>query len=373
MSTLSSHDKFMKAAIRLAKKGVGKVSPNPLVGAVLVKGGKIIGKGHHNIFGGPHAEINALAKAGKMARGADIYINLEPCCHHGKTPPCVDALIKNGISRAFIGMVDPNPSVKGMGIKRLEKEGIEVHIGILEDECKKLNESFIKFITKNVPFIILKAASTLDGKTATCTGDSKWITSEESRKIVHRIRYSVDAVMVGIGTVLADDPLLTVRLPKSAKKNPFRIIVDSSLRIPLESMVLGHELSRETIIATSPEKAGSKKAQTIRQKGAHILGVPLTRQGVDLIQLIKLTGKMGISSILIEGGSELNASALEAGIIDKVIFFYSPKIIGGRNAKGIIGGSGLKKIADAINLTGVSIRRLKNDFFVEGYIERHAN
>jgi diaminohydroxyphosphoribosylaminopyrimidine deaminase/5-amino-6-(5-phosphoribosylamino)uracil reductase len=371
MPSHTEKEKFMKAAIQLAKKGTGMVSPNPLVGAVLVKEGKVIGKGYHKIFGGPHAEVNALEKAGKMARGADMYINLEPCCHHGKTAPCVDALIEKEIRRVFVGMVDPNPTVKGKSIKKLKKAGIEAEVGLLEDECRRLNESFVKFITKKVPFIILKAALTLDGKIATYTGDSKWITCEESRNLVHQIRSEVDAVMVGIGTVIADDPLLTVRLHKEAKKNPFRVVVDSSLHIPYKSRMLQPELAGKTIIATSRKMAVSKKAQAIKKKGAQVLGTPLKRGRVDLTALLKLLGEKGIASILIEGGSELNASALECEIVDKILFFYSPKIIGGREAISIVGGGGLKKIADAIKVKDITIRSMDSDFLVEGYIDQN--
>ncbi len=373
MSALSQQEKFMRSAILLAKKGAGMVSPNPLVGAVLVKGGKIIARGYHKFFGGPHAEINALEKAEKKTGGAEIYINLEPCCHHGKTPPCTDILIKKGIRRAFIGMVDPNPCVSGNGIKKLKQAGIEVSVGLLERECRKLNESFIKYITKKTPFVILKAASTLDGKTATFAGDSKWITSVDSRITVHQIRSEVDAVMVGIGTVIADDPLLTARLYKGAKKNPFRIIVDSTLRIPLNSNVLQPGLAKKTIIATSPEKAGSEKAMAIQNLGALIIGIPLKQQQVDLRKLFKKLGTKAMASILIEGGAELNASALECGVVDKIMFFYSPKIIGGKDAKGIAGGTGIKKISDAINVYDISIRQINSDFLVEGYITKQAD
>ena len=358
----------MKQAIRLARKGSGQVSPNPLVGAVVVNGDKKVGESWHRFFGGAHAEINALEKAGELAKQADIYVNLEPCCHYGKTPPCTDALIKAGIRRVFVGMVDPNPAVAGKGIKRLEKAGIKVETGLLENECKKLNEFFIKFVTKKVPFVILKTALTLDGKIATHTGDSKWITCESSREKVHRIRSEVDAVMVGIGTVLYDDPLLTVRLRKKNSLNPLKIIVDSSLRIPLESKVLKPGFADKTIIATSPGRAASKKALAISNTGAQIFKVPLKKKRVDLTKLVELAGRHGISSILIEGGSELGASALESKIVDKTMFFYAPKIIGGTEAKVAVGGRGIKNIADAIQIEDIRISRIKSDFLIEGYI-----
>jgi diaminohydroxyphosphoribosylaminopyrimidine deaminase/5-amino-6-(5-phosphoribosylamino)uracil reductase len=365
--------KFMLDAIRLAKKGLGKVSPNPLVGAVLVKGDRIIGKGYHRFFGGPHAEVNALKSAGKTAREADMYINLEPCCHYGKTPPCTDALIEAKIGRVFIGMADPNPAVSGRGIKRLKKAGIGVETGILEDKCRRLNEIFIKFITTQTPFVILKAALTLDGKMATFTGDSKWITCEKSRRLVHRIRSEVDAVMVGIGTVIADDPLLTVRLYKTVKKNPLRIVVDSSLGISKNSRLLQPGLAENTIIATSLQKTDSRKAHSIENTGAQVLGVPLKNNRVDIKELLKLLGQKAVASLLIEGGSELNASALSSGIVDKVMLFYAPKIIGGRDAISMVGGEGVEKIAEAIKVEDISIRGINSDFLVEGYIAQKTN
>jgi len=359
----------MKTAIALAGKGAGKVSPNPMVGCVIVKDGAIAGKGYHKYFGGPHAEINALKHAGKNALHADMYINLEPCSHHGKTPPCVHAVIESGIRRVFIGMVDPNPLVSGTGVKKLRNSGISVEIGILEKESKKLNESFIKFISKKIPFVILKTAATLDGKTATSTGDSKWITSEESRKQVHKIRAEVDAVMVGIGTVMADDPLLTVRLFKRGKRDPFRIVVDSNLRIPLDRQVLQPEHADRTIIATSPEQLSSAKARAVRDLGAELIGVPLNKGHVDLKKLIKLLGERNIASLMIEGGATLNAAALNSGIVDKIMFFYAPGIAGGDDSLGMVAGQGPKKIADATKVTNLTIRRIKNDFMVEGYLK----
>lgn len=360
----------MKAALRLARKGATLVSPNPLVGAVIVKGGAAVGTGYHRVFGGPHAEIMALQEAGEQARNADLYINLEPCCHYGKTPPCVDALIARGIRRAVIGMVDPNPRVRGRGIKKLVQAGIEVRVGVLEKHCRQLNEAFVKFITQGLPFVILKAALTLDGNIATYTGDSKWITSEKSRRRAHRVRSEVDAVMVGSGTVVADDPLLTVRLEPGAKKNPLRIIVDGSLRIPLTSNVLKPELAAQTLIAATSRKARSARAQTIRNRGAEVLGIPAHAGHIDLTRLLRLLAERGIARILIEGGSELNAAALKSGIVDKIMFFYAPKIIGGRDAIGVVGGDGHKKIAEALRIRDMTITAVGDDVLVEGYVSQ---
>lgn len=361
-------DYFMGEALKLAKKGAGRVSPNPMVGAVVVKNGKIIGKGYHRFFGGAHAEINAIENAGKAVKGADIYVTLEPCSHFGKTPPCVDALINSGIRKVFIGMVDPNPVVNRKGVRKLKKAGIDLKTGILDLKCRRLNESFVKYITKKEPFVILKSAVSLDGKIASHTGDSKWITCEKSRRFVHRIRFESDAVMAGVGTVIADDPLLNVRLFKKAKKEPFRVIVDSSLKIPLGSNVLKPDFAEKTIVAVSKEKSVSKKAEVIKNMGAQIISVSAKNKRIDLKVLSRILAKKGIASILLEGGSEVNAAALEAEIVDRIMLFYSPKLIGGTKAFGMIGGQGKSLISEAIKVDDLNIRRIGTDFIVEGYV-----
>jgi diaminohydroxyphosphoribosylaminopyrimidine deaminase/5-amino-6-(5-phosphoribosylamino)uracil reductase len=361
--------RFMTAAIRLAQKGRGRVSPNPLVGAVIVQGNKIVASGYHHFYGGPHAEVYALNKAGGRARGADLYINLEPCCHFGKTPPCTNALIESGIRRVFIGITDPNPLVSGKGINKLRRAGIAVETGILENECRRLNESFIKYITQKVPFAVLKLAATLDGKIATKTGDSRWISGEDSRRLVHRLRFESDAVLVGSGTVIADDPQLTVRDYAGAhKKNPVRIIVDSRLRMPLRSRLLKTAGEIKTIIATT-RQASKNKILKLAQPGAEVLIVSSRNKRVDLKCLMKHLASQGIASVLIEGGSELSAAALEDGIVDKVLFFYAPKIIGGVHARTMVGGAGVAKISDAITLSDVRYKKLGTDILVQGYIK----
>jgi len=361
-------DYFMGEALKLAKKGAGRVSPNPMVGAVVVKNGKIIGKGYHRFFGGAHAEINAIESAGKAVKGADMYVTLEPCSHFGKTPPCVDALIDSGIRKVFIGMVDPNPVVSGKGVRKLKKAGIALKTGILDLKCRRLNESFVKYITKKEPFVILKSAVSLDGKIASYKGDSKWITCEKSRRLVHRMRFESDAVMAGVGTVIADDPLLNVRLFKKAKKEPFRVIVDSSLKIPLGSNVLKPDFAEKTIVAVSKEKSVSKKAEVIKNMGAQVISVSAKNKRIDLKVLSRILAKKGIARILLEGGSEVNAAALEAGIVDKIMLFYSPKLIGGKKAFSLIGGQGKPLISDAVKIDDLSIRRIGMDFVVEGYV-----
>lgn len=369
MPSITEHEHFMKVALRLARRGAGRVSPNPLVGALIVRDATVVGKGYHERFGGPHAEVNALRQAGSRARGATLYVTLEPCCHFGKTPPCTEAVIKSGIARVVVGMVDPNPAVSGKGIQKLREAGIQVEVGILEDACRRLNEAFIKYITTKRPFVTLKAALTLDGNIATVTGDSKWITCEQSRRLVHKIRAEVDAVMIGSGTVLADDPQLTVRLTKHPVKNPLRIIVDEKLRIPLQSNVLKPAFAQGTLIVTAPALADSRKAQRIRAKGARVLAVSLKQGLIDLRALMEKLGDMGIASLLLEGGSELNASALAAGLVDKIMFFYAPKIIGGRHAIHAVGGSGVRKIEDAISVTITEIKRIGSDLLITGYVQ----
>ena len=360
---------YMKAALRLARRGIGRVSPNPLVGAVLVRGGTIVGTGYHRFFGGPHAEVHALEKAREKARGADLYINLEPCSHFGKTPPCADALIAAGVRRVFIGMQDPNPLVSGKGIKKLREAGIFVETGIREHECRQLNEAFIKYITRQIPFVYLKLAATLDGKIATAGGDSKWITCDASRAFVHRLRSEVDAIMVGIGTVLEDDPLLTARPAFGAGKNPLRVIVDSRLRTPHGSKLLHTARAVPTIIATCSGSA-PRRQKALKQRGADILETAPRRGRVDLLKLMKKLAQRGITTVLIEGGSELSATALQAGIVDKILFFYAPKIICGEKALPMIGGQGVHKISCAVRVRDLRVKKVGDDILVEGYISR---
>jgi len=360
---------MMKRALKLAEKGTGYTNPNPLVGAVIVKNGKIIGEGYHKLYGSDHAEVNAFKNATEDVRGADMYVTLEPCSHYGKTPPCANALVEKGIKRVFIGLFDPNPKVSGKGIKILRDNGIEVVTGILEEEGRKLNEIFLKYITTGLPFCIMKTAMTLDGKIATSTGDSKWITGELSRKHVHKIRHQVAGIMVGIGTVMADDPMLTTRLENLESKDPVRIIVDSTARIPLEARVLNLDSKAATIIAAT-EKAGKDKIKALEEKGAQVIITPVKDGGVDLNYLMKKLGEQKIDSVLLEGGSSLNFSALKYGIVDKVNAFIAPKIVGGDKAKTPVGGEGLKYMEDAILLKDIKLHKFGEDIMIEGYILR---
>lgn len=359
--------KYMKRALELAKKGIGYTNPNPLVGAVIVKDGRIIGEGYHEIYGGHHAEVNAFENAVEDVEGATMYVTLEPCSHYGKTPPCANKIVEKGIKKVVVALEDPNPEVSGKGIKILKDNGIEVVTGVLEEESRRLNEIFLKYITTKLPFCILKTAMTLDGKIAAYTGDSKWITNEESRKFVHNLRHRVSAIMVGIGTIIRDNPLLNTRLQSGSGSDPIRVVVDTKARIPLEANVLNMKSNAKTIIATT-ELAQKEKIKELEYMGAEIITTPLKDNRVDLEYLMKALGERKIDSVLLEGGSELNYSAMEAGIIDKVNAFIAPKFIGGREAKTPIGGLGRPMMKDAVMLKDIEIYKFDEDILVEGYI-----
>ena len=364
--------KYMQRALELAKEGAGYTNPNPLVGAVIVKAGRVIGEGYHKLYGSHHAEVNAFKNAREDVRGADMYVTLEPCSHYGKTPPCAKAIVEKGIRKVVIGLKDPNPLVAGRGIKILEEAGIEVVTGALEQEGRKLNEIFLKYITTKLPFCIMKTAMTLDGKIASYSGDSRWVTGEASRKYVHELRHRMAGIMTGIGTVLADDPLLTTRLEAGKGSDAVRIIVDSCARIPLEAKVLNLQSEAKTIIAVT-EKADRDKIEALQEKGAEVIKTASKYGKVDLYLLMKILGEQKIDSVLLEGGSELNYSALEEGIVDKVNAFIAPKLIGGSTAKTPIGGQGKAYMKEAISLKGIDILRFGDDIMIEGYIGRRAS
>lgn len=360
--------KLMRRAMRLAARGTGLVNPNPLVGALLVIDGKIIGEGYHGYFGGPHAEVIAMANAVEPVEGATLFVTLEPCSHQGKTPPCAPLIAEKGIAKVIIGMTDPNPLVAGKGIKYLTDHGVEVITGVLEDRIRKQNEIFIKFISESRPFTILKTAMTLDGKIATVAGTSKWISGEQSRKMVHTIRREVSAVMVGINTVLADDPMLNVRLGGKQVRQPLKIIVDSSARIFPDAKVMTNDPQLTMVAVTS--RADKSKLRDIERSGVQIIVCPEKDGRVDLQFLMEALGKMEIDSVLIEGGSTLAWSALTEKIVDKVISFISPKIIGGEAAPSPVGGAGIADLADAISIRDLSIKRSGEDFMLTGYINK---
>lgn len=351
---------YIKRTLRLAAKAQGMTSPNPMVGAVLVKNGRIIAEDFHRKSGTPHAEALAIAEAEENAGNSTLYVNLEPCCHTEKrTPPCTKVVIHAGIKKVVIGMLDPNPKVSGKGVLELQKAGIEVKAGVLSNEAKRLNEAYIKYITTGKPFVTLKIAMTLDGKIATPEGQSKWITGEKARKIVHRLRSISDAIITAIGTVTADDPQLTARI--KGGKNPLRIVIDPHLEIPMNAKIL--QMPPETIIVT---KMNNSKANYLEKSGIKII---YFKEKLDLNWLVEKLGEIEITSVLIEGGSSLNAHALEDGIVDKVMFFIAPKIIGGRESFPAVGGKTYRKLEEAHRIRDLRIKKIDEDLLVEGYIE----
>ncbi len=360
---------YMQLALELAAKGRGTVAPNPMVGAVIVKDGRIIGAGYHEKFGEGHAEVNAFRSATEDVAGATIYVTLEPCSHYGKTPPCSDKIIEMKIGRVVIAALDPNPLVSGRGVKKLQAAGIEVVTGVLAEESSRLNEVFMKYIVAKEPFVVMKAAMSLDGKIATRTGESQWITGQAARERVHQLRSALSGIMVGVQTVITDDPQLTSRIPGG--KNPLRIIVDSSLRIPLEAKVLQNQDSAKTIIATT-EQADRNKAALLEEAGIELLTVPVKDGRTDLKALMRVLGERGIDSILLEGGATLNFAALQAGIVDKVQVYIAPKLIGGETAKTPVGGEGIEKLSQAFGVLDLKASAVGEDILLEGYISKNA-
>ncbi|WP_371369220.1 Riboflavin biosynthesis protein RibD [Sporomusa rhizae] len=356
---------YMRQALTIAQYASGRTSPNPLVGAVIVKNGRIVGQGWHRKAGTPHAEIHALAQAGDLAKDATVYVTLEPCSHHGRTGPCADALIAAGVKKVVVAMTDPNPLVAGNGLTRLKEAGIEVVTGLLAAEAAKLNEVFIKWISTGMPFGVLKTAMSLDGKIAAYTGHSKWITGSPARQFVHKLRDTYDGILVGIGTVLADDPELTTRLPHGGN-NPTRIIVDSMARTPLTAKVITDGRA-PTIIAASCA-APAERVEALRSRGAEVLLLEKTPSGVDLRQLFKLLGEKRITSVFVEGGAAINASLLDANLIDKVYWLIAPKIIGGKTAPSPIGGTGATTADQAILLEDITTHSIDADVLITGYI-----
>lgn len=359
---------YMRHAIRLAKKGTGFVNPNPLVGAVIVKNGRIIGQGAHLKYGQLHAERNALADCKESANGAEMYVTLEPCCHYGKNPPCTEALIESGIKRVYIGSYDVNPLVAGKGIQRLRDNGIEVIEDFLRDECDRLNEIFFHYITTGLPFVTMKYAMTMDGKIAAYTGKSQWITGEAARNDVQKDRLRHAAIMVGSGTIIADNPMLTCRLENG--RNPVRIICDSKLRIPTESNILQTASEIPTIIACCTDD--SKKISEFERYGCRIIKTEPDNGRVNLHELMKKLGAEKLDSILLEGGGELNWSALQSGIVSKVKAYIAPKLFGGREAKSPVSGIGVSSPDDAFMLSNPQISKIGDDFLIESRVIRNV-
>ena len=366
-----SEEKWMKEAISLARKGAGYAEPNPLVGAVIVKDGEVIGRGYHARFGQLHAERNALADCREDPSGATIYVTLEPCCHHGKTPPCTEAIIESGIRKVVVGSPDPNPKVAGKGVSILRDAGIEVVTDFMRAECDALNPAFFHHITTGLPFVTLKYAMSQDGKIACVTGRSRWITGEGARAHVHYERNCHMGIMVGIGTILADDPLLTCR---NGGRSPIRIICDTHLRCPLSALVMetaadsGDDLrSPRTILATAV--SDPERIRPYEEKAALVLSLPTGPDGhIDLKALMEELGKMGISSIYCEGGSTLNWSCLRAGIVSRIHTYIAPKILGGTGAKGPVGGDGVPDPGEAFYLKQTAVRQIGEDLFIESEV-----
>lgn len=356
---------YMQLALQLAEKGCGFVSPNPMVGAVIVKNDRIIGSGYHERYGEPHAERNALASCTESPEGATMYVTLEPCCHHGKQPPCVDAIIDAGIHRVVVGSGDPNPLVAGKGIEILRTNGIQVTEHVLEEKCRKLNDVFFHYIQTKQPYVVMKYAMTLDGKIATYTGASKWITGEEARTYVHKQRHRYRAIMVGVGTILTDNPLLTCRI--EGGRNPIRIICDTKLRTPLDSQLVQTAKEVPTILATCC--SDTEKHLPYEAAGCRILPVEEENGHLNLSILMQLLGEKGIDSILLEGGATLNWSALKSGIVQKVEAFIAPKLFGGATAKTPIAGEGFPSPSESVILKNQRIRQIGKDILIEGEVD----
>ncbi|MCL5957854.1 MAG: bifunctional diaminohydroxyphosphoribosylaminopyrimidine deaminase/5-amino-6-(5-phosphoribosylamino)uracil reductase RibD [Chloroflexi bacterium] len=358
----------------MARKAQGRTSPNPPVGAVVVKGGQVIGEGYTQPAGSWHAEVMALREAGDAAKGATMYVTLEPCCHYGRTPPCTRALIAAGIAEVHVATLDPNPQVGGNGLSELEGAGIIVRQGEAEAEAKEIVEGFAKYITTGLPFFTLKWAMSLDGKIATRTGESKWITGESARAFAHTLRDANDAIIVGVNTVILDDPQLTVRVETNRaprKSDPLRVVVDTAGRIPLEAQLLSPALAGQTIVATT-ERCGLSKRQEIVERGAEVLVLSERNGKVDLSALAHALAARGIVNVMVEGGGALLASILEEGLADKVYAFVAPKIIGGREAPGPIGGAGTAAIAEVPRLERTSFQPLGDDYVIVGYVQKNA-
>lgn len=367
-------NKYMKQAISLAQKGTGFTSPNPLVGAVIVKDGEVIGEGFHEHYGELHAERNAINSCTKDPSGATIYVTLEPCCHHGKQPPCTEAIIKVGIKHVIIGSKDPNPVVAGKGIEILKNAGIQVTTGILEDECDQINHIFFHYIKTNRPYVVMKYAMTMDGKIATHTGDSKWVTGEIARRNVHMDRHKYSAIMVGVNTVISDDPMLNCRIENMKTKNPIRIICDSNLRTPLDSKIVKTARDIPTIIVTClKDKESSQQKNHLEKKlienNCKILSVPSKDGHINLNILMDKLGSMGIDSVFLEGGGTLNEAALRSNIVQKVQAYIAPKLTGGINALGPIGGTGISLMNDSVKLKNSKIIKLGEDFLIESEVD----
>jgi len=360
---------YMKMALALSERGRGFTTPNPMVGAVLVKNDKVIGRGWHQKAVKAHAEVNAINDAGDAARGSTLYVTLEPCNHTGRTPPCTRMILEAGINRVVSAMLDPNPDVAGGGLAFLQEKGVETLSGICENRAEKQNEIFIKYIRTKRPFVILKNASTLDGRIATRTGDSKWVTGDASRRFVHQLRHEVDAIMVGSNTVKTDNPRLTTRLEGGNGRDPMRIILDTKLSVPESVKLLQLDSDSDTVIVCG-NFVSDDKIRRLEKKGARVLKSEEKNNRIDLEALMPRLGEMGITSLLVEGGSQVSAAILKAGAVDKAFFFFAPKILGGDDGIPICSGPGPLSMEQSIKLNRISVRRFDDDVLIEGYVDK---
>jgi diaminohydroxyphosphoribosylaminopyrimidine deaminase/5-amino-6-(5-phosphoribosylamino)uracil reductase len=377
-----NHDlNYMKLALRLAAKGAGWVSPNPMVGAVVVREGRIVGRGYHRAYGRPHAEVEALNRAGDAAKGADLYVTLEPCNHQGRTPPCTQAVLNAGIRRVVIATPDPNPRVNGGGAEFLQSKGLQVETGLLANQARRLNEAWFHWVATGLPFVIAKAACSLDGKIATASGESQWLTGEKARAYGHHLRHQADAILVGVGTAIADDPQLTTRLVGRTAKNekrktknekrprdPIRIVLDSRLRLPLDARLLHLNSPAPSWIACTGA-APQDKIKALKELGAEVLVTPADASGlVALSPLLKELGRRQVQSVLVEGGGETLGSFFDQRLVDKFYFFYAPKILGGKTAPGMLAGAGVKHLGNALQTRDLRVRKLGPDLLVTGHL-----
>jgi diaminohydroxyphosphoribosylaminopyrimidine deaminase/5-amino-6-(5-phosphoribosylamino)uracil reductase len=357
----------MKLALNLAARGEGWVSPNPMVGAVVVKDGQVVGRGYHRRAGLPHAEVEALAAAGEAARGADLYVTLEPCNHQGKTPPCTQAILSAGVGRVIIATPDPNPQVTGGGAEFLAAQGVAITMGVLEPEARRLNEAWLHYVNTSRPWIVAKAACSLDGKIATVGGESQWLTGEAARALGHRLRHRVDAMVVGIGTVLADNPQLTTRRTRGQGKDPIRVVLDSRLRLPLTARLLHLDSQAPTWVATT-NQAPIEAIHAVENGGTQVLVLPADAGRVSLPALLEELGARQVQSLLVEGGAVTLGAFFDQRLVNQFYFFYAPKILGGQKAPGMVGGHGIVHLGEAHIAKNLSVRRVGGDLLVSGYL-----
>ena len=366
MKTAAHDIRYMTRALRLAARGRGRTSPNPMVGAVVVAGGRIVGEGFHRKAGAPHAEVMALQAAGLRAKGGTLYVTLEPCSHTRKrTPPCVPAILAAGIRRIVVAMRDPNPRVNGEGLRRLSRAGLNVAVGCLERHAEQLNDSYVHRMRSGRPLVVLKMAMTLDGKTATAAGESKWITGPQARRHAHHLRSQADAIMVGVNTVLADDPQLTARPGHPIARQPLRVIMDSGLRTPPTAKVVSRRLRKGTVIATTRRSPQTQLAR-LRKRGISVLVLPSVKGRVSLRACLTYLAHIGINLLLIEGGSELASSALQSGVVDRLRLYIAPRLLGGNDAKGLIGGFCPSRLARSLSVSSLSVKKIGPDLVLQG-------